>query len=81
MLGASLGGITCGSFRSMVPMMAHHRVPCTGLTHGAFLRLAQSWLLRRCSLHAPAMAEAVLRTRGAAEKVAAGPTLSTVRRD
>ena len=64
----------------MVPMMAHHRVPCTGPTHGAFLRPAQSWLLRRCSLHAPAVAEAVLRTSGADEKVAEGPTISAVRR-
>ena len=65
----------------MVPMMAHHRVPCTGPTHGAFLRPAKIWLLRRCSFHAPAVAEAVLRIRGAAEKVAAGPNISAVRRD
>ena len=65
----------------MVPMMAHHRVPCTGTTHGDFLRPALSWILRRCSLHAPAVAEAVIRTRGASEKVAAGPTLREVRRD
>ena len=65
----------------MVPMMDHHRVPCTGTTHGAFLRPTQIWLLRRYSLHTLAMEEDVLRTRGAAEKVAAGPTLSVVRRD
>ena len=65
----------------MVLMMDHHRVPCTGPTHGAFLRPAQSWLLRKCSSHAPAVAAAVFRTRGAAEKVAAEPTLSAERRD
>ena len=64
----------------MIPIMSHHQVPCTGPTHGAFLRPAQSWLLRRCSLHALAVAEADLRTPGAAEKVDAGPTLSAVRR-
>ena len=65
----------------MVPIMAHHRVPCTGPTHGAFLRPAQSWLLRRCSLHAPAVAEAVLSNRGADEKLAAGPYLRAVSRE
>ena len=65
----------------MVPMMAHHRVPCTGPTHGAFFRTGQIWLPRRSSLHAPAVVEAALRTRVAAEKVAAGPTISAVRRD
>ena len=68
-------------FSLMVPMMAHHRVPCTGPTYGAFLRPAKIWLLRKCSPHAPAVAAAVLRTRGAAEKVAAEPTLSAERRD
>ena len=77
-LGGSLVDPSEGSL--MVLMMSNHRVPCNGPTHGAFLRLAQIWLLRMCSLHAPAVAEAVLRTRGAAEKVAAGPTLSAVRR-
>ena len=65
----------------MVPIIAHHRVTCTGPTHGAFLRPAQRWLLRRCILHAPDVEEDFIRTRGAAEKVAAGPTLSSVRRD
>ena len=65
----------------MVLMMAHHRVSCTGPTRGAFLRPSQIWLLGRCSLHAPDVAEAVLWTRGAAEKVAEGPTLSALRRD
>ena len=65
----------------MVPMMAHHRVTCTGTTHGAFLRPTQNWLLRRCILHAPAVEEDVLNIRGVAEKVSAGPTLSVVRRD
>ena len=63
----------------MVVMMAHHRVPFNGPTHGTFLMPAQIWLLRRCSLHAPAVVEAVLRTRGMAKKVAAGPNLITVR--
>ena len=65
----------------MVLMMDHHRVTCTGQTHGNFLRPDQSWLLRRCSLHTLTVAEAVLRIRGAAEKVAAGTTLSEARRD
>ena len=64
----------------MILTMAHHRVLCTGLTRGAFLRPAKSWLLRRCSHHSLVVAESVLRTRGAAEKVAAGPTLSAVMR-
>ena len=65
----------------MVPMISHHRVPCTGPTHGGFLRPAQSWLLRRCSLHDPAMADSALGTCGAAERVSARPTLSAVSRD
>ena len=65
----------------MVPMMSHHRVPCTGPTHEAFLRPTKSWLLRTCILHVSAVAEAVLRTCGAAENVASGPTISAVRRD
>ena len=60
----------------MVPTMAHHRVPCTGTTHGAFLRPAQIWLLRRCSLHSPDVAEAVLRSRGAAEMWLQGQLLA-----
>ena len=64
----------------MVPMIDHHRVPCNGPTHGVFLTPDQSWNLRRCSLHTPAVSEAVLSTRDAAEKVAAGPNLSAVRR-
>ena len=51
-----------------------------GPTHGAFLRPDRSWLLSECSLHAPAMSGAVGRTRGAAEKVDIGPTLSKMRR-
>ena len=65
----------------MVLMMDHHRVTCTGQTHGNFLRPDQSWLLMRCSLHAQAVTEAVLRTSDADEKVAEGPTISAVRRD
>ena len=41
-------------------------------THGAFFRPAQSLLLRRWSLHAPAVAGDMGRTSGAAEKVATG---------
>ena len=65
----------------MVKMMSQHRAPCTGPTDGAFLRPGQRWLLSRCSLHAPAVTEAVIRNHGAAEKVATGPTLSMVRRE
>ena len=80
MLGASTEGITCGYFRRMVLMMAHHRLPCTGPTYGDFLRPSQILLLRRCSLHVPDFEEAVLRNLDADEKVAAGSTLSAVRR-
>ena len=65
----------------MILVMDHHRVPCTGPTRGDFLRPAQRWLLRRFSLHAPAMAEAVLSNSGADEKVTAGKTFSEARRD
>ena len=65
----------------MVLTMAHHKVTLTGPTHGAFLRPAWSWLISRCSLHSLAVAKSVLRNRGAAEKLAAGPTISAVRRD
>ena len=65
----------------MVLIMAHHIVPCTGPNHGALLSPDQNWLLRRCSLNATAVAEAVLRTRGAAEKVSSGKTISAMRRD
>ena len=65
----------------MVMMMTHNRVTCTWSTHGAFLRPAQIWLLRRCHLHAPAVVEDVHRINGAAEKVSTGPTISAVRRE
>ena len=65
----------------LVPTMAHHRLPCNEMTRGDFLRPAQSWLLRRCSLYSLAVADAVISTHGASEKVAAGPTISAVRRD
>ena len=65
----------------MVPIMAHHMVPCTGLTHVAFLRPAQIWIMRRCSLHALDVAEAVIRTCGAAKKVTEDPTLGAVSKD
>ena len=65
----------------MVPMMSHHRVTFTGLTHGDFLRPAQIWIVMRCGLHAPAVAESVLSTNVKAEKVATGQTNRAVRRD
>ena len=64
----------------VVPMMSHHRMTCTGPTRGDFLSPAQRWVLMRCRIHSPAVVEAILRTRGADEKVAAGPNLSAVRR-
>ena len=63
----------------VVLMMSHHRVPCTGPNRGSFLKPSQSWILRRCSIHDPAVAESVIRNCCAAENVAAGPTLSAER--
>ena len=87
--GDSLEGITCVSFRRLLdgsndgpPKGALHlRSPAVRLAHGDCLRPAQSWLPGMCSLHAPAVAGDVGRNRGAAGKVAAGPTLSALRRD
>ena len=54
----------------MVTMMLHHEVPyfelhvrilTIGTTPVDFLRPAQSLILRSCSLHAPALARAVVR--------------------
>ena len=56
-------------------------IPAAGPTHGDFLTPAQSWPLRRCSLHVQAVAGAVGKTCEAAGKVSAGSTHCVVRRD